>query len=48
MKKEAKEAPKPEEGEEQPEGEGGEAKPPAFDVADYKWTITDKKPKNLP
>lgn len=48
LKKEVKEAPKAEEGEEQPDGEGGEAKPPAFDVADYKWTITNKKPKNLP
>ena len=50
----AEEAAKPEpkaEGEEAPaEGgeEGGEAKAPAWNAADYQWTITNKKPKNLP
>ena len=26
----------------------GEAKAPAFNPADYQWTVTNKKPQNLP
>ena len=44
----------PVEGEEPPaedppaEGEEGEKKEPEFKVEDYKWTVTDRKPRNLP
>lgn len=40
-----------EDGEEEqqpPAEEEGEKKAPAFKVEDWKWTITDRKPKNLP
>lgn len=33
--------------EEQPPAEEGEEKKPVFKVEDYKWTVTDRKPKNL-
>ena len=29
-------------------GEEGEKKGPAFKVEDWKWTISDRRPKNLP
>ncbi len=30
-------------------GEGeGEKKGPAFKVEDWRWTVTDRRPKNLP
>jgi len=44
----------PAEGEEEPpeeppaEEEDGEKKPPAFKPEDYKWTISNRKAKNLP
>jgi hypothetical protein len=34
--------------EEQPPVDGEETKKPAFRVEDWRWTITDRKPKNLP
>ena len=34
--------------EEQPPAEEEEQKKPAFKPEDYKWTVTDRKPKNLP
>ena len=34
--------------EQPPEGEEGENKAPKFRVEDLKWTVTDRKPKNLP
>ena len=36
--------------EEQPpaEGDDGEKKKPTFKVEDWKWTVTDRRPKNLP
>ncbi len=39
-----------EEGEEQEEEppEDGEEKKPLFKIEDYKWTVTDKKPRNFP
>jgi hypothetical protein len=37
-----------EEEQEQPPAEDGEAKKTAFRVEDWKWTITDRKSKNLP
>jgi len=41
-----------EEGGDEPEpaadDEEGEKKAPAFDRTQYKWTITNRKPKNLP
>jgi len=37
-----------EEGEEAAEGEDGEKKAPAFNPADYNWTISNRQPKNLP
>lgn len=41
-----------EEGEAEPEaaaeGDDGEKKKPTFKVEDYKWTVTDGNPKNLP
>lgn len=41
-----------EEAEAEPEapadGDDGEKKKPAFKVEDWKWTVTDRKPKNLP
>lgn len=42
--------PEGEEGEEaeQPPAEEEEKKAPAFKVEDWKWTVTDRKPKNLP
>ena len=30
------------------DGEDGEKKKPAFRVEDWKWTVTDRRPKNLP
>jgi len=33
---------------EEPPAEDGEKKAPAFKVEDWKWTVTDRKPKNLP
>lgn len=30
------------------DGDDGEKKKPAFKVEDWKWTVTDRKPKNLP
>jgi hypothetical protein len=39
----------PEAAEEPPaEGDDGEKKKPAFKVEDWKWTVTDRRPKNLP
>lgn len=29
-------------------GEDGEKKAPAFKVEEYSWTVTDRRPKNLP
>ena len=51
---EVKKKPAGEEGEEgeppveEPPAEEGEKKAPAFKVEDWKWTVTDRKPKNLP
>ncbi len=49
---EIKAKPEGEEGEEEeeapPEEDEGEAKAPKFEPKDYSWTVTDRKPKNLP
>ena len=37
-----------EEEEEQPPAEEEEKKEPAFKIEDKRWTVTDRKPKNLP
>lgn len=38
----------PEEVQPPPEEDGGEPKAPTFKKEDYKWTVTDKKSKNMP
>ena len=30
------------------DGDDGEKKKPVFKVEDHKWTVTDRRPKNLP